>query len=414
MPKNQKSFYSIRNESTATKSVDILIYGDIPDWDEDTYKMKNSADQFVRDFQRLEKDYDRINIHINSPGGSLFHAFPIFNIIKASKKEIHTYNDGIAASAASVILMAGKKIHSAKNGMVMIHNASNIVWGNAMDLREAADVLEKYDGVIADHYAKMLGKTKEETLAAYMDYKDHWLTADEALEQGLIHEIEDYESEDAPPANISNMAFEEVMNLYRKKNDGQDNFFTKMANRIRTAFHPATTETEEQSAASAPTESQPTNSTPTMDFKTSLDILAKGQVSPEDIAAITAEISAFTGPNEKFTAEEVQNKVNSALAPLNEQISNLTTEKTNLATQVQNLTAEKSALDTEKATLTTQVSNLTTDISAYRASGVKPTQHTGDKPDAIADSAVDVENFYSEADAEMAELRAQAGIPAKK
>lgn len=411
MPKNQNSFYTIRNESTATKSVDILIYGNIPSWDEDTYKMKNSADQFVRDFQRLEKDYDRINIHINSPGGSLFHAFPIFNIIKASKKDIHTYNDGIAASAASVILMAGKTVHSAKNGMVMIHNASNIIWGNAMDLREAAVVLEKYDGVIADHYAKMSGKTKEETLAAYMDYKDHWLTAEEALEEGLIHAIEDYESEDAPPSNISNMAFEEVMNLYRKKEDGQDNFFTRMANRIRTAFHPATTETEEQPAASAPTELPPTNST--MDFKNSLDILAKGQVSPEDIAAITAEITAFTGPNEKFTPEEVQNRVDSALAPLNEQITNLTTEKTNLATQVQNLTSEKEAVAKEKETLATQVSNLTTDIQAYRSSGVKPTQPTGEKPDAIEDSGSE-DPFYSETDAEVRAMRAAAGIKAHK
>lgn len=411
MPKRDASFYEILNQSTDTKTVDILIYGNIPSWDEDTYKMKNTADKFIRDFQQLEKDYDRINIHINSPGGSVYHAFPIFNIMKASKKDIHTYNDGIAASAASVLLLAGKTIHSAKNGMVMIHNALNIIWGNASELREAAGVLDKYDGVLADHYAQVSGKTKEEILAKYFDYKDHWLTAEEALEEGLIHEIEDYESEDAPPSNIANMAFDEVMNLYRDKKTDQENFVTKMANRVRSLFAPENPPSNTDEPPAHPTPSPIPTNTDTMDFKNSLDILAKGQVSPEDVAAIKAEIEAFTGANEKFTAEEVSNQVTAATAPLTEQITNLTTEKTNLANQVTNLTNEKTALETEKSTLTEEVSNLTTDIQAYRASGVKPIQPAGTNPDKIQDSGEESDSFlYSEADAEVANLRKQAGM----
>lgn len=425
MPKTPTSFYEILNQSTTTKTVDILIYGSIPSFDYDTYKMKNSAEQFVRDFQQLEKDYDRINIHINSPGGSVYHAFPIFNILKASKKDIHTYNDGIAASAASILLLAGKKIHSAKNGMVMIHNALNIIWGNAEELREAADVLDKYDGVLASHYAEVSGKTKEDILAKYFDYKDHWLTAEEALEEGLIHEIEDYESEDAPPSNIANMAFDQVMNLYREKSTGKESFVTQMANRVRQLFAPAnptpptaavtpivTGATDGNS--DSPTPSPIPTNTDTMDFKNSLDILAKGQVSPEDLAAIKAEIEAFTGANEKFTAAEVQNKVDAATAPLTEQITNLTTEKENLANQVTTLSNEKTALETEKTNLTTEVSNLKTDIAAYRASGVKPTAAKGADPEKIEDSSEHSEDYlYSEADAELAQIKAEMGIKKK-
>jgi ATP-dependent Clp protease, protease subunit len=415
MPKPTTSFYEILNQSTTTKTVDILIYGSIPSFDYDTYKMKNSAEQFVRDFQQLEKDYDRINIHLNSPGGSVYHAFPIFNILKASKKDIHTYNDGLCASAASILLLAGKKIHSAKNGMVMIHNALNIIWGNAEELREAAGVLDKYDGVLASHYAEVSGKTKEDILAKYFDYKDHWLTAEEAKEEGLIHEIEDYESEDAPPSNIANMAFDEVMNLYREKSTGRESFVTQMANRVRSLFAPAPPTAQLEEPINPPTPSPIPTNTDTMDFKNSLGILAKGQITPEDVAAIKAEIEAFTGVNEKFTAEEVTNKVNAATEPLNEQIQNLTTEKQNLATQVNNLTTEKTALETEKTNLSAEVSNLKTDIAAYRASGVKPTQPSGSNPDKIEDSSDDSDDFlYSEADAELAKIKAEAGITAKK
>ncbi len=414
MSKTQTSFYEILNQSNTTKTVDILIYGSIPSFDYDTNKMKNSAEQFVRDFQQLEKDYDRINIHINSPGGSVYHAFPIFNILKASKKDIHTYNDGMAASAASILLLSGKKIHSAKNGMVMIHNALNIIWGNAEELREAADVLDKYDGVLASHYAEVSGKSKEDILAKYFDYKDHWLTAEEAQEEGLIHEIEDYESEDAPPSNIANMAFDEVMNLYKGKTTEQDNFLTRMSNRVRSLFSPAPPTAQIEEPITPPTPSPIPTNTDTMDFKNSLDILAKGQVSPEDLAAIKAEIEAFTGANEKFTAAEVQNKVDAATAPLTEQITNLTTEKENLANQVTTLSNEKTAIETEKTSLTTEVSNLKTDIAAYRASGVKPTPAKGADPDKITDSADDSEDYlYSEADAELAQIKAEMGIKKK-
>src|SRR5690606_1969485 len=205
MSRHKKPFYEVTNKSPENKSVDILIYGSIPELDWDTWELKNSADKFVKDFKALEKDYDRINIRINSLGGSVYHGFPIFNVIASSKKDIHTYNDGIAASMGGVLLLAGKTVHSAKNGILMIHNALSWSIGHAGDLREVADMLDKYDGIIAQNFADKSGKSVDDIKAKFLNYKDHYLTADEAKEEGFVDIIEDYESEDAPPEDIVNM-----------------------------------------------------------------------------------------------------------------------------------------------------------------------------------------------------------------
>jgi ATP-dependent Clp endopeptidase proteolytic subunit ClpP len=417
MPRKQDTFFQILNKSSESKEVDILIYGSIPSFEEDSWRMKNTCDQFLREFKALEKDYDRINIHINSPGGSLYHAFPIFNAIISSKKDIHTYNDGIAASAGGVLLLAGKTVHSAKNGMLMIHNALNIIWGNAQELRESADVLDKYDGVIAQHFADKSGKPVEEIKATYFAYKDKWLTADEAKAESFIDVIEDYESEDAPPENIVNMAFNEVMAHYQKP-EKQEGIIAKITNHIRATLNISSpTPNVTPAAADSPVavttiQESPKPQTPDMDFKNSLAVLDKPNPSAEDLATIKAEITAFTGANERFTAEEVANKVSAATQPLTEQISNLTTEKDNLQNQVTTLSAEKTEAVNAKTAAEEVANGLRLDIQAYRASGVKPTNSNAgsETPDAIpGDETPD--NLYSEADEEVRQARAQLGYP---
>lgn len=382
MPK-PPSFFEVLNKSTETKTVDLLIYGSIPSWDEDTYKMKNSAEGFLREFKALEKDFDRINIHINSPGGSLYHAFPIFNAIRNSKKDIHTYNDGLAASAGGVLLLAGKTVHSAKNAILMIHNAMSWAGGNADELRETAKVLDTYDAVIAETYAERTGMSKEDVQAKYLNYKDHWLTAEEAKAAGFISEIEEYESEDAPPSNIAELAFGEVLNLYREREVKSESFLDKVVAKVRTALAPA--------AVAAPsTPPQNHQPIPTMDFKNSLDILAKDQVTAEDIKALKAEITAFTGENERFTTVEVTAKVDEAKAELQKKVD-----------------AEAKA----KADAEAKIVELNTTIESYRKTGITPDNTSGENPDPIPGE--EVENFESETDLETKRLRAAAGITTK-
>lgn len=423
MPKKKIDFYQILNESKETKTVDILIYGSIPSWDEDTWRVKNTCDQFVREFKNLEKEYDRINIRINSPGGSLYHAFPIFNTIINSKKDIHTYNDGIAASAGGVLLLAGKTIHSAKNGMLMIHNALNFIWGNAQELRDSAVVLDKYDDVIAGHFAEKSGKSKEDIKAKFLDYKDHWLTPDEAKEEGFIDEIGDYESEDMPPENILNTLDLGQVAAYYHKPENNKGFFDKLVNKVRQALNPEAklppvitenNDSEETENSKEEATTAHTTTTTDMDFKNSLAVLDKSQLTAEDIAAVKAEIIAFTGANEKFTEEEVTARVSEATDPLNTQISNLTTEKTNLQNQVNTLTTEKKTAEDAKALIETENEGLKADIQAYRASGVKPSTPAKETPDNLDTGDETQDDFYCEADAELKRLRAEAGITSSK
>ena len=376
------SFYEILNQSPESKTVDLLIYGSIPSFDEDTWKMKNSAESFLREFRALEKDYDRINIHINSPGGSLYHAFPIFNAILNSKKDIHTYNDGLAASAGGLLLLAGKKVHSAKNGILMIHNALSFSYGNAEDLREVAKVLDTYDNAIAGLFADRTKMSVDEVKEKYLNYKDYWLDAEEAKAAGFIHEIEEYESEDAPPSNIAQMAFGEVLNLYRQKEEKSESFFDKIVSKVRVALAPTTTNAS-VSQVSVATHGQPINQPQTnMDFKNALDILNKENPSAEELTAVKNDILAFTGASEKFTAEEVNAKVDAAKA---------------------DITAQLNAANAEKTTMQTQITELQNLVASYKASGITPSNSAGQGKDHIPGEGA--ENFISEADEELKRIK---------
>lgn len=414
MNKHSSTFYTVTNKSPENKSVDILVYGAIPSWEEDSYKMKNTADRFVNEFKALEKDYDRINIHINSPGGSVYHGFPIFNAIASSKKDVHTYNDGLAASMAGLLLLAGKTVHSAKNAILMIHNANAFAIGHAEDMRDVATMLDTYDEAVAQHFVDKSGKDLQTIKDQFLNYKDHFLTATRAKEEGFIDVIEELEAKDAPPENIMNMSFEEVYATYRPQLPDahqERGLFQRFASQIKDLFNLTETDpTVSGLRSSDPSTHQPidqsTNQPENMDFKNSLALLGNATLSAEDITAIKAEISQFTGVNEKFTAEEVTaqvaSKVTEATAPLASEITALKTEKANLATEITSLKGEKDAV-------TQEVAGLKLDIEAYRKSGVQIANSGGDGNDPIPGEDP-VENFYSETDAAVKRMRAEAGM----
>lgn len=181
-----KKYYSIQNRTD--KTVDILIYGVIGDsWFEESI----TARQFFADFKALEKDYTRINVRINSPGGSVFDGLSIFNTIRNSAVDTHTYNDGLCASMGAAILMAGKTVHAADNALMMIHSPSTGAWGNARDFKQVLEALDKVqEGLITCFTSRNPNKTADEIKTAYFDYTDHWLTAEEAQAESFIDEIE--------------------------------------------------------------------------------------------------------------------------------------------------------------------------------------------------------------------------------
>ncbi|MED3563463.1 Clp protease ClpP [Bacillus xiapuensis] len=163
-------------------SADIFIYGDIVSyqWDE----TDTSASSFKKDLDNLG-DVSNINLYVNSPGGSVFEGVAIHNMLKRHKAKVNVHVDGLAASIASVIAMAGDTINMPKNSMLMIHNAWTFTWGNSAELRKAADDLERINQSAIQSYLQKAGsKLTEDKVKELMD-AETWLSADEALSYGL-------------------------------------------------------------------------------------------------------------------------------------------------------------------------------------------------------------------------------------
>jgi ATP-dependent Clp endopeptidase proteolytic subunit ClpP len=129
----------------------------------------------------------QIDLHINSPGGAVFDGITIYNLLRQHPANVTTYIDGIAASIASVIALAGDKIVMAENALYMIHNPSGMVMGTAADMRTFADTLDKVGGSMVTAYTGKTGKDVE-TIKALLD-AETWFTADEAKEMGFVDEI---------------------------------------------------------------------------------------------------------------------------------------------------------------------------------------------------------------------------------
>ena len=161
---------------------EILIYDELgPDW----LGMVNAKS--IK--EQMPADKDPLTLRINSPGGSVVEAQAIYNLIAGRKGETTVKIDGLAASAASYIMLAGDRIEIAENAMVMIHNAWSIAMGNAEDLRNTAAVLDKFDEVLlAGYVARSSGKKNRLDFAEAMK-AETWLSAAEAVEWGLADAI---------------------------------------------------------------------------------------------------------------------------------------------------------------------------------------------------------------------------------
>lgn len=165
------SWYNIKAQSD--NSADVYIFGVIG-WEV-------MAAQFVKDLRAIKAEH--ITVRINSEGGSVFDGIAIYNAIRNHGAKITTRVEGIAASMASVLVLAGDERLIADAGFVMMHNAWTWVDGESGDLRKAADVLDKLNEQLAAIYSDRLGKSAEE-VRAIMD-AETWWNADEAISHGF-------------------------------------------------------------------------------------------------------------------------------------------------------------------------------------------------------------------------------------
>jgi len=176
-----KPWYEINAKTD--KEADILIYEQIgtDPWTGEGI----GAKQFIMELNALK--VARINLHINSPGGNVFEGNTIYNALKAHKAKKHVKIDGLAASIASVIAMAGDTIEMPENAMMMIHKASGLTFGNADDMLKMATALEKVDdGIVSTYHGR--GKLDRKRIADLMG-AETWITAAEAVEYGLADTI---------------------------------------------------------------------------------------------------------------------------------------------------------------------------------------------------------------------------------
>jgi len=171
-----KSWYAIRARASGTE---VLIYDEIG-----AYGV--TAKGFLAELGALPDDA-AIDLRLNSPGGSVFDAVAIYNALKRHPGEITVWIDGIAASAASYIAMAGDTIVMPENAFLMIHDPSGLVMGTAEDMRSTAEALDKVKGSLIQGYATKSGKP-DDAIATLMA-AETWLDAQDALDLGFIDRI---------------------------------------------------------------------------------------------------------------------------------------------------------------------------------------------------------------------------------
>ena len=203
MPKIQKNkFFEIKNltENTA----EIRIYGTITKWAWEEYGEVSSAN-FAKELQNY-KNVSQINLRVNSPGGDVFEASAIYNLLKDFAKvnniQITGYIDGLAASAASFLILCASKIVMGIGALFMIHNPLTYAYGNSIELQKQIELLDTVKESILDIYCTK-SKLSREEIAEKMN-NEKWFRANEALEAGFIDEIVENDNSLENIKNISN------------------------------------------------------------------------------------------------------------------------------------------------------------------------------------------------------------------
>lgn len=203
---NTKVCGSMTIKNQTDSSADLFFYGDIVSetWQSEWYE-DDMAPGDVKEFLDQLDGTENINIHINSGGGSVFGGIAIYNMLRRNNAHKTVYVDGLAASIASVIMMAGDEIVMPKNATVMIHKPSASYFfttKNADDLRKDAESLDTCQEAIMQTYMTKAKVEKEEIEQKVND--ETWLTGEEAAE---LFDIKVEEANDAVACAGSSMFF---------------------------------------------------------------------------------------------------------------------------------------------------------------------------------------------------------------
>ena len=164
-----------------------------------------------------------LEVEINSGGGSVFAGSEIYTALKSYKGNVTVKIVGLAASAASVIAMAGKKVTMSPTAQMMIHNVSSRAEGDYREMEHTAEILKNANDTIANAYRLKTGKEQDELLS--LMNKETWMTAQKAKELGFIDEVMFEDIQLAASTDYSGLLPPEVINKIRNtvKNPAQKN-----------------------------------------------------------------------------------------------------------------------------------------------------------------------------------------------
>ena len=198
---NRPLDYKIVNNKVS-QSADIFLYDMIGGWG-------ITAENFAKDLKDLGS-VKTINLHINSDGGDVFDGRAIFSLLVQHPARIVSYVDGLAASIASLIALAGNEVRMADGSFFMIHNAWGVGIGDSKDLRKLADLLDSVNNTIIDTYQARSKQSREDIISWMND--ETWMTASEAKDRGFADVVDeplkvaacirDSSSFKRPPANL--------------------------------------------------------------------------------------------------------------------------------------------------------------------------------------------------------------------
>ncbi|WP_433117108.1 head maturation protease, ClpP-related [Micromonospora sp. CA-246542] len=172
----------------------LYVYDVIGGWDND------SAD-FVKAVHAIKSP--AIDMHINSPGGFVYDAVAMFEAVKSHPARVTTHIDGLAASAASFLAMAGDTVEIAKGGRMMIHDAQGVVMGGPAEMREYADLFDEVSNDIAGYYADRAGGASSTWRKAMT--ATTWYSAQQAVDAGLADRVTDKKTKSEPENRASQL-----------------------------------------------------------------------------------------------------------------------------------------------------------------------------------------------------------------
>ncbi|MEM9835155.1 MAG: head maturation protease, ClpP-related [Bacteroidota bacterium] len=282
-----------------------------------------TAISFVKEINALSAKYPRINVRINSPGGMIYEGDAMVNAILNCSAEVHTFNDGLAASMAATIWLAGQQRHMAVNAKVMIHSVSSYVFGNARDMRAAAEMLDKMDAASLASIAAASGMDEDEVRQRFFNYQDNWLTYQDVDALGLISSTEEYQAADSLPTAPEQMTHQQLLEAYNNPAAPSPSE-RSLLQALRAWISPKQT-------GELPSP-QPQNSS-TVNIEDLRAALQSGDITPEQLAMVHDEQEQARQATNQQMTDVVTQAVQAATAELRDQVTQLTEQVTNLGAQ---------------------------------------------------------------------------------